>query len=229
MSAPRSPARRDGGSTARSVQPPDHFAIHGAGHVRQRPVGDDEREEAPGGHVVHRRTDDGEHAQPATTSPITRGWPRKRNNAPAPARRRRPRAGRGGRGEVRSHCPSPRSIPRRDPSRDSWAAARHRSNAGWSRFEGLVMMRGPRASRTLAAESGAGVAKLADARDSKSRSGHTECGFDPHLRHQSLERPPRADRARSGPAIHMSTPMMRGRNVERKVRQATRAHGRSRG
>src|SRR5262245_6051874 len=29
----------------------------------------------------------------------------------------------------------------------------------------------------------AGVAKLADARDSKSRSAQTECGFDPRLRH----------------------------------------------
>ena len=30
----------------------------------------------------------------------------------------------------------------------------------------------------------AGVAKLADARDSKSREGHPSCGFDSHLRHQ---------------------------------------------
>src|SRR5881396_1941710 len=33
----------------------------------------------------------------------------------------------------------------------------------------------------------AGVAKLADARDSKSRGLQGPCGFDPHLRHQ---RPP---------------------------------------
>src|SRR5687767_4139070 len=32
----------------------------------------------------------------------------------------------------------------------------------------------------------AGVAKLADARDSKSREGHPSCGFDPHLRHYPL-------------------------------------------
>src|SRR3954452_8490431 len=30
----------------------------------------------------------------------------------------------------------------------------------------------------------AGVAELADARDSKSRDLHWSCGFDPHLRHQ---------------------------------------------
>src|SRR6516162_7866229 len=29
----------------------------------------------------------------------------------------------------------------------------------------------------------AGVAELADARDSKSREAQTSCGFDPHLRH----------------------------------------------
>ena len=29
----------------------------------------------------------------------------------------------------------------------------------------------------------AGVAELADARDSKSRGAYTSCGFDPHLRH----------------------------------------------
>ena len=28
------------------------------------------------------------------------------------------------------------------------------------------------------------MAKLADARDSKSREAQTSCGFDPHLRHQ---------------------------------------------
>ena len=30
----------------------------------------------------------------------------------------------------------------------------------------------------------AGVAELADARDSKSRGIHFSCGFDPHLQHQ---------------------------------------------
>ncbi len=30
----------------------------------------------------------------------------------------------------------------------------------------------------------AGVAELADARDSKSRALHWACGFDPHLQHQ---------------------------------------------
>ncbi len=30
----------------------------------------------------------------------------------------------------------------------------------------------------------AGVAELADARDSKSRDLHWSCGFDPHLQHQ---------------------------------------------
>ena len=32
----------------------------------------------------------------------------------------------------------------------------------------------------------AGVAELADARDSKSRDLHWSCGFDPHLQHQFL-------------------------------------------
>ena len=31
----------------------------------------------------------------------------------------------------------------------------------------------------------AGVAELADARDSKSRDLHWSCGFDPHLQHQT--------------------------------------------
>jgi hypothetical protein len=32
----------------------------------------------------------------------------------------------------------------------------------------------------------AGVAELADARDSKSRALHWACGFDPHLQHQRI-------------------------------------------
>ena len=32
----------------------------------------------------------------------------------------------------------------------------------------------------------AGVAELADARDSKSRALHWACGFDPHLQHQII-------------------------------------------
>ena len=36
--------------------------------------------------------------------------------------------------------------------------------------------------------SGAGVAKLADARDSKSRGLQGPCGFDPHLRHHRRRR-----------------------------------------
>ena len=32
----------------------------------------------------------------------------------------------------------------------------------------------------------AGVAELADARDSKSRALHWACGFDPHLRHSNI-------------------------------------------
>src|SRR5262245_47771171 len=35
----------------------------------------------------------------------------------------------------------------------------------------------------------AGVAKLADARDSKSRSLNSECGFDSLLRHQESQKP----------------------------------------
>ncbi len=34
----------------------------------------------------------------------------------------------------------------------------------------------------------AGVAELADARDSKSRDLHWSCGFDPHLQHQQSVR-----------------------------------------
>ena len=34
----------------------------------------------------------------------------------------------------------------------------------------------------------AGVAELADARDSKSRDLHWSCGFDPHLQHQFFQR-----------------------------------------
>src|SRR5258706_683214 len=41
---------------------------------------------------------------------------------------------------------------------------------------------GRRAGASLSAPP-AGVAKLADARDSKSREAQTSCGFDPHLRH----------------------------------------------
>ena len=36
----------------------------------------------------------------------------------------------------------------------------------------------------LFARTKAGVAELADARDSKSRDLHWSCGFDPHLQHQ---------------------------------------------
>ena len=35
----------------------------------------------------------------------------------------------------------------------------------------------------------AGVAELADARDSKSRGLHWSCGFDPHLQHQRFQKP----------------------------------------
>ena len=52
----------------------------------------------------------------------------------------------------------------------------------------------PRGTRLMAPQAGAslsapraGVAKLADARDSKSREAQTSCGFDPHLRHQSFK------------------------------------------
>ena len=39
-------------------------------------------------------------------------------------------------------------------------------------------------ARSSSSSSHAGVVKLADARDSKSRGGHPPCGFDSHLRHQ---------------------------------------------
>src|SRR5207249_8877733 len=58
-------------------------------------------------------------------------------------------------------------------------SSRLRNNGRW-RTEPLAR-RGP----SVAKSDRAGVAKLADARDSKSRSVHPECGFDPHLRHQS--------------------------------------------
>ena len=45
-------------------------------------------------------------------------------------------------------------------------------------------MRWPRPSRLGILPGRAGVAELADARDSKSREAQTSCGFDPHLRHQ---------------------------------------------
>ena len=39
----------------------------------------------------------------------------------------------------------------------------------------------------------AGVAELADARDSKSRGIHFSCGFDPHLQHQTQRNFPTAN------------------------------------
>ena len=42
-------------------------------------------------------------------------------------------------------------------------------------------------SRGAAELTAAGVAELADARDSKSRALHWACGFDPHLQHQPYQ------------------------------------------
>jgi hypothetical protein len=42
-----------------------------------------------------------------------------------------------------------------------------------------------RSRRKMNAPLQAGVVKLADARDSKSRGVHSPCGFDSHLRHQT--------------------------------------------
>jgi hypothetical protein len=49
-------------------------------------------------------------------------------------------------------------------------------------------------------ESRAGVAELADARDSKSRAIHLACGFDPHLQHHASER------FRAAPGFRHGTP-----------------------
>ena len=51
--------------------------------------------------------------------------------------------------------------------------------------------------------SGAGVVKLADARDSKSRGVHSPCGFDSHLRHH-----PRPSSIQTGAMLSQASPFV---------------------
>ena len=68
-----------------------------------------------------------------------------------------------------------------------WPSCSVASSDTGARFSGRA-----RSSSLVGSEGiGAGVAKLADARDSKSRSAQTECGFDPRLRHQLTTSPTR--------------------------------------
>ncbi len=57
----------------------------------------------------------------------------------------------------------------------------------------------------------AGVAELADARDSKSRDLHWSCGFDPHLQHHS---PSITYKSNRESAQEVRTPVLELLNVE---------------
>ena len=57
----------------------------------------------------------------------------------------------------------------------------------------------------------AGVAKLADARDSKSREAQTSCGFDPRLRHCLFDS---CGPAHAGPRTSSGAALPRARDVE---------------
>src|SRR6476659_7163587 len=78
----------------------------------------------------------------------------------------------------------------------------------------------------------AGVAKLADARDSKSRGPQGSCRFDPDLRHQGARdatQPRRVHPARSHPAIFLFTARRSGSIGTSQLRNAALRLGERKG